>query len=461
VIRKLFFLCLAASGGVSASARQLPQAPGPTPPTTSSQTPQTLDSASLAAKRQSPVAGEQSAPDATPQPLSENLQRFDPDTLVLTWSNNRWLLSAGNVVLKDFGRKESEGRQAMRLARSLRLNQYATIGSPAPVMEYWLSDGRAPCGIVPGYPVVSFDADSLHVESAVGQWCVRDSRRVLFNFGSRPDDARQALAVLRKYGFSQVITVGQMTPSMFVFLANPSGDMAAASRPHHQLTNHETPEVAERKAEELKRLKDRFPDLNAETVAQPTLRPLRTPDQPRQAFTATSREFGGDGPNAAARQHDVGGADRGDRVPFDWRQVQVRLDGKEWRLAVGSLVLANFGPGQDAARRALDVIRYYHFTEKHLIGGGGSRFSYYLINGLAPRSLPFGIPSEPFEPDALQILEVEGQWAVCAGARPIIVVGERRDEAADLLTVIKRQHFDHLCRVGRVEDGFTFLVRTR
>jgi hypothetical protein len=456
-MRKLLLVCLAASNGLVAHAQQLRQT-APLPSSTAMpQTSQPFATTPLAPTGQVPAPSEQPPLDASP--LIENLRSFDPDTLILTWSNNRWVLSAGDVVLKDFGRKESEGRQALRLARALRLNQYGAVGSP-PVMEYWLSDGRAPSGIVPGYPVITFDAASMHVETAVGQWCVRDKRRVLFNFGSRADEARQALAVLRKYGFGQVMVVGQLTPSMFVFLANPAGDLAQAGRPVHQLANHETPEVAERKAEELKRLKERIPGLDAETVAQPTLRPLRTPDQPRQAFTATPREFGDDGPNAADRMHSTGGADHGDRVPFDWRQVQVRLDGKEWRLAVGSLVLASFGPDQDAARRALDVIRYYHFTEKHVLGGG-SRFSYYLVNGMAPRGLPFGVPSDSFEAGALKVVEVDGKWSLSSGKQPVIVLGDRRDEAADLLETIKRQHFDHVCRIGRVADGFTFLVRTR
>jgi hypothetical protein len=457
-MRKLLLVCLAASAGAIARAQQPPQTAPLSPSTPSAQTQLPLATTRVTPAGQPSATHEQA--NAEP-PLSENLRSFDPDTLVLTWSNNRWLLSAGDVVLKDFGRKESEGRQALRLVRALRLNQHGTVGAPAPVMEYWLSDGRAPCGIVPGYPAISFDVASLHIESALGQWCVRDSRRVLFNFGSGADDARQALAVLRKYSFGQVVVVGQLTPSMFVFLANPGGDMAAVRRASHQTTSHESPDATERKAAELKRLKDRIPGLDAETVAQPALRPLRTPDQPRQAFSATPREFGDDGPKAADRIHAVGGADHSDRVPFDWRQVQVRLDGKEWHLASGSLVLANFGPDQDAARRALDVIRYYHFTEKHSIGGSDRAFSYYLINGLAPRGLPFGIPSESFEAAALKVVEVDGKWSLCSGNRTIVVLGDRREEAADLLEAIKRQHFDHLCRVGRAEDGFTFLVRTR
>jgi hypothetical protein len=388
----------------------------------------------------------------------ENLVTFDPSRLDLTWSNERWLLTAGPVVLKDFGRKESEGRQALRLVRNLRLNQYGTVGSPALVLEYWLCDGAAPCGVVPGCAIVSFDAAALHVEESLGQWCVRDGRRVLFNFGPRADYAQQTLAILRKYDFTRAAVVGQLTPSMFVFLANPFGHGTGSGRPVRRPVTHESPEAAARKAEELKRLGQRVPGLEAEVVAQPSLRPLRTPDQPRQAFTPTAREYAGEGPLLAAGSH---GGDRGERVAFDWRQVEVRLEGNTWKLAAGGLVLANFGADQESARRALDAVRYYHFTELRLVGRPRPYFCYFLVNSLAPHGLPFGLAGEPLQPETLKAREVDGRWTISAGERPLIVLGGRPEEASDLLEVIRRQHFDHLCRIGRPEAGFTFLVRAR
>ncbi len=396
-------------------------------------------------------------PDAPPPvPLVENLRAFDPGTLDVTWSDNRWRLTVGGRVLKDFGRREAEARQALRLARTLGLSQYGTVGAPDPLMEYWLADGKAPRGPVTGCPVIAFDAASLHVEESLGQWCVRDDRRVLFNFGARPDAARQAFAVLRKYGFGQVAVVGQLAPSMFVFLA-PSRDAApnepGAGKPARALVTHEPPEAAAKKAAELKRLKDRYPTVGAETVAQPALRPLRTPDQPRQAFSVAGHSFRGEG---AARD----AADAGGRVGFDWRLAQVRLDGREWKLTAGSLVLADFGPDQEAARRALDVIRYYHFTEQCRVGQPEPRFTYFLVNGLAPRGVPFGVPSVPFRPDALKARPAEGGVALCDGDRALITLGGP-DEAADLLAVIRRQRFDLLCHVGPAEGGLSFLAKAR
>ena len=267
-------------------------------------------------------------------------------------------------------------------------------------MEYWLSDGTAPHGPVTGCTTLTFDSASLHVEETLGQWCVRDARHVLFNFGSRADEARQAYGVLRKYGFGQVAVVGQHTPSMFVFLANRYGGRARSRRRHPSHQPIELRDVANTacKAEASPHLKERVPGMDAETVAQPALRPLRTANQPHQAFSSNTREFGGEGLNAGNGKRPIGGADHGDRVAFDWRRVEMRLDRNAWRLTSGSLELANFGADENAARRALEAIRYYRFTEQHFIGGAERHFTYFLVNGLAPHGLPFGVAGEPFQP---------------------------------------------------------------
>jgi hypothetical protein len=391
--------------------------------------------------------------------LRENLRSFDPNLIDLTWTDHRWLLTVNGVVLKDFGRKESEGRAAVRLVRLLQLNQYGTIGSPAPQLEYWLSDGAAPRGTVPGCSILTFDPAGLHVEGTLGQWCLRDDRRVLFNFGGNAGEARQALAVMRKYGFARAAMIGQPTPSMVVFMAN-AFDTAPTSRSANHTAAHDSPETIARKAEELKRMKERWPDLDAETVAQPAMQPLRVANQPRQAFSSNVREYG-EGLSPSNYVQPASAIDRGDRVAFDWRQLQVRLDGNAWKLSTGSFVLANFEADDLAAHRALEACQYYRFTEVNYVGRPERHFSYFLVNNLAPRGIPFGVPSESFDPKALKARQMAGIWCLCIGDKALIALGDRKEEATDLLAVIQRQHFDILCRIGKPQVGFTILARLR
>jgi hypothetical protein len=154
--------------------------------------------------------------------------------------------------------------------------------------------------------------------------------------------------------------------------------------------------------------------------------------------------------------------DLAERVPFDWRQAQVRQEGKDWKLAVGGHVLADFGTDEHAARVGLSAVQYYRFTEQCLVGGDGGRFSYYLINGQPPRGTLFGVDAHPFQAERLETRQVEGKWAVCEGDQPLVQLGGKQEEAQHVLEAIRRNQFDRLCRLGTAGDkGMTFLVRTR
>ena len=125
----------------------------------------------------SPTSGPQSYGTAVPPPASayappgpraemnltttlprENLQTFDWRRVDLQWSNKHWQMMAGSTFLKDFGQRENEGREALRVIQELRLNQHGTVGSPLPIMEYWLSDGLAPQTMTTALHPVNLDA---------------------------------------------------------------------------------------------------------------------------------------------------------------------------------------------------------------------------------------------------------------------------------------------------------------
>src|SRR5262249_2185784 len=82
-----------------------------------------------------------------------------------------------------------------------------------------------------GLRAMALEPTALRVELMSGQWCVKQGSRVLFNFGPRADEARQALQLIQKHQFNQVGLIGQGAPSMYVFLhrdqGKPGGNPAA------------------------------------------------------------------------------------------------------------------------------------------------------------------------------------------------------------------------------------------
>ena len=336
------------------------------------------------------------------------------------------------ATLKDFGRNETEARQALRLIRDLRLNQHGVIGGPAPSLEYWLSDGKPPQGPAAGLRVLPIDAASLRVEQTQNQWVLRDDRRVLFSFGSSQADARQAQAVIRKYGFTQVGTVGAGAPSMIVFLAPPGADATRLAS--------SAPTTAVDPASPAGKALAKYGGLDA--LPAPAVPPLRGAPVTGHGISATS--------------------DTPDRIPFDWRQVQLHKDGSAWKLAAGSLVLADFGADEYAARLGLSAMHYYHFTEQRQVGGPSGGFTYYLSEGQAPHGVMFGMDGQSFQPDRLEVRQLQGRWAVCVGDVPLVELGDTPEAANQVLDVIQRQHFDRLCRLGTTDGkGMTFFVRSR
>lgn len=422
---------------------------------------------------QAPAPAALPAVNATAVPgetIPESLRFFDPESVRLVWSERRWQLRLGESVLKDFGRRESEGRLALRLIQSLHLNQQGTIGRPNPVMEYWLSDGQAPQGLTPDIHVLTLDPASLHVEQIQGQWCLRDDLHVLFNFGLRSRDAQLALQVVRRYGFTHVGAIGQGTPAMLIFLCNPND--AELCR-HHAATRTARPLQAAGNATPGVRSPGQKVMLHSAAagigeIVTPALPPLRRPAHgPRSEFVQTAgsavpRQFWHQQKRFLEATPLVPGLDdEAERVPFDWRRVRLHQINGSWALVAGEQTLAIIGPSDEDARLALNAVLYYHFTELCRIGKP-SLCSYFLVNGHAPRGLLAGVPIQPFQPDTLRVQAIGGRWGLFAGNQLLLSCDHRPEEARQLLEAIRQNGFDGLCRIGPTgASGMTFFVRSR
>jgi hypothetical protein len=383
----------------------------------------------------------------------ENLVSFDAREARVAWLENRWQIVVGERVLKDFGRRETEARQALRLIQDLGLTQRGTVGAPAPVMEYWLCGGQGPKGQPSGLRVVSIDLPSLRVERIQAQWCLRDGLRVLYNFGVRPQEARRALAIVRKYAFNRIAVLGQAVPSMTVLLCGT--DAWGTSQPLAPARGHGQ---AARPAQGTNP-----PEKTMSSLVTPALPPLQEGGGGLHHFHAVNfKGQPGAGRPGATAPSLPGWDEQGEWVPFDWRQVQLRQQDGVWKLTAGSLVLASFGDDVEAARLALAAVRHYPLTEQCRIGGPEPVFCYYLSNGQPPRGLMFGLGGQAFRPDRLSVESLGRTWALCEGQKVLLMLGEQPEDARQLLEVIRRQQFDRLVRLGAPQGpGMWLLVRVR
>jgi hypothetical protein len=414
-----------------------------------------------------PAAPAKEPPAAQP---TENLRPFDPHEVRLAWNNRRWQLVHRGEVLKDFGGNDQEARQALRLIQELHLNQHATLGAPQPVLEYWLSDGKPPRGGGHrGLRTVPLDPASLRVEQVEGQWILRDTTRVFFNFNQGADEARQALAVLRKYHFDQIGVVGHLNP-MYVPLAAAHAESPALSNsPRHLLTppfsraarNAEAGKSpAQAEASGWRQPPVPTPQQAANVprpspvvagLLNPAVPPLPGPDKPRQPAWQT-RPVAPEAPPAPPAS---------ERIAFDWRQARLRQHDGQWKLMAGATVLGNFGQQVQEGQRALAALRYYRFTEQVRLGGPEPYLTYYVANRTTPLGVMFGLQGERVQPDKVELRHSDVGYAIYEGQRVLFRLRDREDEARKLLETIKAEKCDRVCRIGEPgKEPMTLLLRT-
>ncbi len=385
-------------------------------------------------------------------PRPEQLQHFQPGSVEMTWSAEGWGLRAGTTLLKQFGRRNSEAAQALRLIRDLGLTERGVIGSPAPVLEYWLAQGQAPTGLIRGQRILPLDPATLRVDKADGQWCLCDGPRALFNFGYARQDAEQALAVLRKYSFTRLILLGEGVPTMMVFLAEPN---TATFHQRHSLAPLSMPTLATTRttnfkpAAEVKTLTQNKEWSAIQTYIPPSIPPLHDNRSNEATHWA-----------APGVQVVPGVNDRLLRTPFDHRQVVVQRAPDGWVLNVGARVLARFGADEQAARRAVRAIQHYRFNELVQVGSPTPVCRIFTISGQIALGELFGVPSQPIQIDQVKLQLVEGRQALVQGTEVLLSLGDRPEDGQQLLGWLQRHKPDHLCRLPTADGpGIYYFTR--
>ena len=123
----------------------------------------------------------------------------------------------GNHWMMDFGSNYSEAQTALNIIKYYGLDSRGFVGRPDPSMEYWLVNGQAPVGYMPGEDSVGFNPDNIEVRRFSGRWKIVEGNHWIMDFGSKEDEARKTLCIIRKYGFTRICFVGRPGPSMTYF----------------------------------------------------------------------------------------------------------------------------------------------------------------------------------------------------------------------------------------------------
>jgi len=148
------------------------------------------------------------------QPLGQDCIRVDGSRLELRRRGGRWLIVAGDTLLKKFGARRDEARQALRVLRHYRIDRQCFVGRPKPSLEYYLSGDVAPRGAMPGEDCIGIDPRVVEAQQIGGRWKIVEGRHWLMDFGTQSTEARQALRIIKRYGFTRQCFVGRPHPSL-------------------------------------------------------------------------------------------------------------------------------------------------------------------------------------------------------------------------------------------------------
>jgi hypothetical protein len=459
------FLCLATSllclqTALGQSPARATVSPG------AATTPSALPAQVLNGAKQMPATGP--APVAPSSPSTENtvaeeqLTPIHPQLVDLQWTDDRWQLVDQGAVIKDFGHREKEAQAALAIIRDLHLTQRGTIGSPQPVMEYWLVNGHAPTRMARGLRPKPIDLASLRVEETQKQWVVRDSFQILFNFGAHEQDARQAAAILQRYGFTQIGALGQGTPIMLVLFGasgQNTNDEASLHIPRMssqvQFNAPESPSGVGPGAAAQAKEPGAFPVLQHVSPLRPhesDLKEKKKENTPSLAMLPQGRQLSS--PSLVMQGMDA----TIERVPFDARQVKAHKEGQDWQVRMGQFVFAHFGADQVAAEKAVEVLQFYHCTEQCLVGKPQPFFTYFLTDGHAPHGRMLGLETLSFRPDGLRVKQAGASWTITDGNR-VLFAFDKETSANEVLEALQKHKFDHIGRIGSGATAISFLIR--
>jgi len=159
-------------------------------------------------RKKTAAAASRTLPQAQPEGGKDCLA-FNSSAAGLQQINGRWKIVDGSHWLFDFGSDRAAAQKALQVITHYRMNRSCFIGQPDPSFIYLLAKGGVPEGPMAGEDCVAFDPAKIRVSKIKNRWKIVDGRRWLFDFGSNATEARQAQAIIRRFGFTRSCFVGR------------------------------------------------------------------------------------------------------------------------------------------------------------------------------------------------------------------------------------------------------------
>jgi hypothetical protein len=129
---------------------------------------------------------------------------FNPSTATILRTGGTWTVVDGPLELFSFALDKIEAENALAIVKHYNMDQSCFLGGPAPSFHYMLAGGSAPVGSFRGEDCGQpFDPATISVQQIKDSWKLVDGTKALFDFGPKKNEADQALAIVKKHGFTR------------------------------------------------------------------------------------------------------------------------------------------------------------------------------------------------------------------------------------------------------------------
>lgn len=145
--------------------------------------------------------------------VREDCVGFNPRTTRLTKISNHWKIVDGNHWMFDFGNNKAEAEKTLNIIKHYGMTKSCFVGRPQASFKYMRVNDKAPSGSFSGEDCISFNPNTIAVKKVNGRWKIVDGNHYMFDFGNKEAEAKQAFAIIKKYGFTKSCFVGRPNPS--------------------------------------------------------------------------------------------------------------------------------------------------------------------------------------------------------------------------------------------------------
>jgi hypothetical protein len=145
-----------------------------------------------------------------------------------------------------------------------------------------------------------------------------------------------------------------------------------------------------------------------------------------------------------------------DCIQFNPNNTTARQINGNWKVVQGDMWMLDFGANQEEAQRAAKIINHYGMTSQCFVGRPNASMEYYLVNGKSPEGAFQGEDAIPFDPNRIEVKQINGRWKIVEGDHWILDFENSESEAREGFAIIKKYGFDHICFVGRPDPGMTY-----